>query len=184
VVTTIRQLVDEVRSQMGIAAPQALPAEKAHAPEILRVEDQPARQENGKLILMKDVIFSDKDGDAIFDQPWLISADPPGNYSLLGGFIASASDEQKEGEARDPIFVTCSSQSTFVIDVRIIDQAFNQSEPVQLNFRCPSSKMYISPLLISELAAGLALVVALLWLLVRNVGLRRVMTKSLKQPIM
>jgi hypothetical protein len=165
--------VNDVRNQTVKFEAQTKPVEQTHAPIILHVEDRPPEQKNGVLILKKDIIFSDEDGDAIFDQPWLYSADPRGDYHFSGGFIPSSSDEQVRGEARDPIFVACSSQATFVIDVRIIDQAFNQSEPVRLTFNCPAPKMHISPLLIIGLVAGLSFLFLAVWLFVRYRRARR-----------
>lgn len=176
IIKAIRDLVGEVRSQMGTAAPQISPEEQAHAPVILRVEDLPHGHQNGGLILNKEIIFSDEAGDAIFDLPTLISADPPGNYSLLGGFIPSSSDEQKKGEARDPLYFLCPSQGTFVEEVRIVDQANNQSQPVQVTFTCPVSKDNFSPWLTIGIVAGLALLVAAIWLFLHYRRLRRSVT--------
>jgi pimeloyl-ACP methyl ester carboxylesterase len=173
VVKAIRNLVSEVRSQMGTAAPQLSPAEQAHAPVILRVEDLPDGHQNGRLILNKEIIFSDEAGDAIFDLPTMVSADPPGNYPLLGGFIPSSSDEQKRGEARDPLYFACPSQGTFVEEVRIVDQAYNQSEPVQVTITCPIPEPSSNPWLTIGIVAGLVLLVAATWLILRHRRVRR-----------
>jgi hypothetical protein len=175
VIQSIRKLVNDVRSQMGKFDTQTTPVEQTHAPTILRVEDRPSEYKNGILFLYKDVIFSDEDGDVIFDQPWMVSADPPGDYPLFGGFIPSSSDEQVRGGARDPIIVSCHSQVTFVIDVRIVDQAFNQSESVRLTFNCPPSILYISPSLIIGLVLGLCVLVVAIWLVVRHRRAKRVL---------
>ena len=174
VIQSIRKLVNDVRGQTGISDTETTPVEQTHAPKILRVEDRPSERRNGMLILYKDIIFSDEDGDAIFDQPSMYSVDPSGDYHLLGGFIPSSSDEQVRGVARDPIYVGCPSQATFLIDVRIIDQAFNQSEPVRLTFNCPSYKMYFSPSLIIGLVLGLCVLGVAIWLIVRHRCTRRV----------
>ncbi len=173
VIQSIHKLVNDVRSQTGKFDTQTTPVEQTHAPTILRIEDRPSEYKNGILFLYKDVIFSDEDGDAIFDQPWMVSADPPGDYPLFGGFIPSSSDEQVGGGARDPIIVSCHSQATFVIDVRIVDQTFNQSEPVRLTFNCPAPKTYISPSLIIGLVLGLCVLGVAIWLIVRHRQTRR-----------
>jgi pimeloyl-ACP methyl ester carboxylesterase len=173
VIEAIRNLVSEVRSQMGTADSQISPSDQAYVPVILRVEDRPSEQQNGGLILNKEIIFSDEAGDAIFDLPRMVSADPPGNYLLTGGFIPSSSDEQQKGEAGDPLYFSCPTQGTFVEEVRIIDQAFNQSEPVQVTFTCPAFQDSSSPWLMTGLVAGLVLLVVIIWMLVRYRRSRR-----------
>jgi heme/copper-type cytochrome/quinol oxidase subunit 2 len=86
---------------------------------------------------------------------------------VAGGYISASSEEQKD-EAMDPQAVACSSiQTTFVIEVQIVDQAYNRSEPVLVTFNCPASKDHISPSLIIGLVIGLALLGLVIWLLVR-----------------
>jgi len=170
VIEAIRKLVDEARDQMGVTGSPGEPADQtdaAHRPRILGVADRQQEMRDGKLILHKDIIFTDEAGDAVFDEARLVSVDPPGNFHVSGGFITASSVEQKD-EAMDPQAVACpSKQTTFVIEVRIVDQAYNRSEPVLVTFNCPASKVHISPSLIIGLVIGLALLGLVIWLLVR-----------------
>jgi pimeloyl-ACP methyl ester carboxylesterase len=176
VVEAIRKLVDEARDQMGVTGSPGQPADQtdaAHTPRILGVADRQQEMRDGKLILHKDIVFMDEAGDAVFDEVRLVSADPPGDYSVAGGYISASSEEQKN-EAMDPQAVVCPSiQTTFVIEVQIVDQAYNRSEPVLVTFNCPASKVHISPSLIIGLVIGLTLLGLVIWLLVRYLRSKR-----------
>jgi len=176
VIDAIRKLVDEARDQMGVTGFPGQPADQtdaAHRPRILGVADRQQEMRDGKLILHKDIIFTDEAGDAVFDEVRLVSADPPGDYSVAGGYISASSEEQKN-EAMDPQAVVCPSiQTTFVIEVQIVDQAYNRSEPVLVTFNCPASKVHISPSLIIGLVIGLTLLGLVIWLLVRYLRSKR-----------
>jgi hypothetical protein len=156
------------------AIPPAMPSDQtAHSPKILGVVDRQQEKRNGLLVLHKDVVFTDPAGDAAYDKVRLVSVDPPGDYPVEGGFI-TASPELQKGEAMDPQAVGCPSQkTTIVIEVRIVDQAGNGSEPALLTFNCPASQKGFSLLMISGVAAGLILLALAAWLLVRHRRARR-----------
>jgi len=166
VVDAIRKLVNEAREQMGMAVSPALPADQAHAPRILRVVE---RQEtkDGMLIYREAVHFTDVAGDAVFTSTRLTSGKlleiEIGHVS--GGSITALANAQKQEAVLNATWV-CRSQDTFVLEVQIIDQALNKSEPVTLTFPCPAPENRISPYLIVGLAIGLGLLVGV-WLLVR-----------------
>jgi hypothetical protein len=100
---------------------------------------------------------------------------------VAGGYISASSEEQKD-EAMDSQAVVCPSiQTTFVIEVQIVDQAYNRSEPVLVTFNCPTPKVHISPSLIIGLVIGLALLGLVIWLLVRYLRSKR-MSASVEKP--
>jgi len=175
VVDAIRKLVNEAREQMGVAVASALPADQAHAPRILRVVE---RQEtkDGMLIYRDAVHFTDVAGDAVFTSTRLTSGKlleiEIGHVS--GGSITALANAQKQEAVLNATWV-CRSQDTFVLEVQIIDQALNKSEPVTLTFPCPAPENRISPYLIVGLAIGLGLLVGV-WLLVRYRRSKRVHT--------
>jgi pimeloyl-ACP methyl ester carboxylesterase len=176
VIDAIRKLVDAARDPMGVTGSPGEPADQtdaAHTPRILGVADRQLEMRDGQLILHKDIIFTDEAGDAVFDEVRLVSADPPGDYFVAGGYISVSSEEQKD-EAMDPQAVACPSlQTTFVIEVQIVDQAYNRSEPVLVTFNCPASKVHSNPSLIIGLVIGLALLGLVIWLLVRYLRSKR-----------
>jgi pimeloyl-ACP methyl ester carboxylesterase/membrane protease YdiL (CAAX protease family) len=168
VINAITKMVSEVQDKMEGSIPSTQPVDQAaHAPKILGVVDRKAEKQNGLLILHKDVVFTDPAGDAAYDTVRLVSIDPPGNFPVEGGFI-TASPEQQKSEAMDPQAVGCPSKpTTFEIEVRIVDQAGNESEPVLLAFNCAASPKNASPLLIIGLTLGMGLLVGA-WLLISH----------------
>jgi len=171
IIEAIRTLVNEARSRMGVTMPPALPADltdMTHTPRILRVVER-RETKNGMLTYYDDVYFTDDAGDAVFATVALTSGNLPGNQSLSGGSITASANEQ-ENEAMETVHWVCYSQGTFVIEMQIVDQAINKSEPVKFTFPCPAPKTGISLYLILGLAIGLGLLVVLAWLLV---GYRR-----------
>lgn len=169
ILEAIRKLVSEARSQGEVANPAALPADPAvaaHAPKILRVVERQGAP-NGYLVICKDIYYSDGAGDAVFVTTSLISANPPRDWLWRGGFLTASANDQKQ-EGLDTITWGCDRQESLVIEARIVDQALNWSEPVNLTITCPAPQRKISLVLIAGLATGLGLLAGAAWLLLRH----------------
>jgi pimeloyl-ACP methyl ester carboxylesterase len=172
VIDAIRKLVNEARSQMGdVISPADQTKVARHAPVILRVVER-TENEDGRLIVHKDITFTDAEGDAMAVVNKVVSYD-------LGAYHPYASNDvilESSDEQRDEAFATVTwsnPSSTIVYETRILDRAGNLSEPVILTFTCPARQRNISPMLIIGLVAGLGLLTVVAWLLVRYRRSRR-----------
>ena len=68
-----------------------------HPPVILHVEEREETQ-NGRLLLSKDIYFTDPDGDATTVVNTLVAVDPPEFIATVGDdSITVPADEQKQG---------------------------------------------------------------------------------------
>ncbi len=169
VIEAIRSLVNEARSRSGEAMPPALPEDQTgasnHTPVILRAAER-TETENGNVTVYEDFSFTDAAGDATLGVIKLISSTVPMN--VTDDVITASADEQKGEALVTSVWGCLKSQSRFVIEYRILDQAGNLSEPVTRSLVCPGGASSISPLLIIGIVAGLGLLLAAAWLLVGN----------------
>lgn len=143
--------------------PVPLPAGQtvaAHTPVILRVEER-TKNQNGQLLLHKDIYFTDPAGDATTVIHRLFATVPAGIY--IPGFddvrITASADEQKikglvTSSVGCPVVLYPLS---LTIETRIPDAAGNLSEPVVVDFACPANPPNSIPSLIFELILGLGL---------------------------
>jgi hypothetical protein len=155
-------------------APTAQPASQMdaanHAPVILRVEERTENQ-NGQVLLHKDIYFSDREGDATTVVHRLISTVPAGIY--ISRFddvdITASADEQKlKGLVTSPVACPVVLYPfSLTIEARIRDATGNLSEPVIVNFACPANPPNSIPSLIIELVIGLGLLAGF-WLSFRK----------------
>jgi pimeloyl-ACP methyl ester carboxylesterase len=169
VIDAIRKLVNEARDRMGLTIPPALPADQAamaHTPRFLRVVEK-QEIKDGKLIYRDAVYYTDTAGDAEILKLSLLSGSLLEGENLDERSILTNSADEQEHEAMIDATWVCRSQDTFVLELQIVDQARNSSEPMNLTFQCPAPKVYISPSLIIGLVIGLALLGLAIWLLVR-----------------
>mgnify|MGYP006871749066 CR=1 FL=1 len=155
-------------------APTAQPASQTdaanHAPVILRVEERTENQ-NGQVLLHKDIYFTDREGDATTVVHTLISTVPAGIY--LSRFddvdITASADEQKlKGLVTSPVACPVVLYPfSLTIEARIRDVTGNLSEPMIVNFACPANPPNSIPSLIIELVIGLGLLAGF-WLSFRK----------------
>jgi hypothetical protein len=140
-----------------------------HPPVILHVEERSEIQ-NGRLLISKDIYFTDADGDATTVVNRLVSTDPADmSISLADDSIAVPADEQKE-EALVTSAMTCpSTLSPFSLTVedRIRDAPGNLSGPVTVVFSCPASPPTSAPFVIAALVIGFGLMTGF-WLYIRK----------------
>jgi pimeloyl-ACP methyl ester carboxylesterase len=175
VVEAIRKLVDEARDRMGLTIPPALPAEQAvlaHTPRFLRVVEK-QEIKDGKLIYRDAVYYTDTAGDAEILKLSLLSGNILEGENLDERSILTNSTDEQKHEALINATWVCRSQDSFVLELQIVDQARNSSDPVNLTFQCPAPKVDISPSLITGLVIGLALLGLGIWLLVRYLRSKR-----------
>jgi hypothetical protein len=141
-----------------------------HAPVILRVEERTENQ-NGQVLLHKDIYFTDREGDATTVVHRLISTVPAGIY--VSRFddvdITASADEQKlKGLVTSPVACPVVLYPfSLTIEARIRDATGNLSEPVIVNFACPANPPNSIPSLIIELVIGLGLLAGF-WLSFRK----------------
>ena len=152
--------------------PTPLPAEQtdaAHAPVILRVEERTENQ-NGQLLLYKDIYFTDPDGDAIILVNKLVSTDPediPARFA--DDPITVPVDEQKR-TGLITISIGCRvalNPYSYTTEDRIRDAAGNLSEPATVIFACPANPPNSIPSVIFELVLGVGLLTGF-WLSFRK----------------
>ncbi|NTU56357.1 MAG: hypothetical protein HGA79_08925 [Anaerolineales bacterium] len=141
----------------------------SHPPVILRVEEREEIQ-NGWLILIKDIYFTDPEGDATTIVNTLVATDPAELSLPIGNdSITTPAEEQKrEGLAASPL--RCSSTLipySLTIEDRIRDAAGNLSEPVTVTFACPTNPPNSLPFVIAAFIIGLGLLAGL-WLSLRK----------------
>lgn len=109
-----------------------------HAPVILRVEER-QKTKGGKLTYYKDVYYSDSVGDAEIVKFSLLSGKLLAGENLPeSNAITDWADKQRH-EAVLNFHWVCNSQQTFVLEVQVVDQAGNSSEPLTLTFPCSSA---------------------------------------------
>lgn len=152
--------------------PILLPTEqtdRAHAPIILRVEEREETQ-NGQLIIIKDIYFTDPDGDAIAIVNTLVATDPADFSATLGDDAITAPVNEQRRAALATSTMRCGSslrQYSLTIEDRIRDAAGNLSEPVTVVFACPANPPNSIPFAIVALVIGAGLMVGL-WLYFRK----------------
>jgi hypothetical protein len=175
IVDALGKLVKEVRGMAGVNLSEKNTAgntlDVAHTPRILRVVERQERKD-GKLIIYKDVHFTDDGGDAAIVDASMVSGDLGEGQHVRGGLVTASAAEQKH-EAMETVTWVCYRQGTYVLEMKFVDRAGNSSEPVDLTFPCPAPRWYISPLLISGLGAGLGLLAVVAWLQVPSCCARR-----------
>jgi pimeloyl-ACP methyl ester carboxylesterase len=127
--------------ETALSAPSAAQTAGAdHAPVILRVAERQERLD-GRLIVDKDIYFTDAGGDAVTGLITLVSTSPRNvkGISIENDFIVASSDEQKR-EALVTSTWTCGGgipNLSLVLEYRIQDQAGNLSAPVTFTVSCP-----------------------------------------------
>lgn len=184
IVEVLRKQVNEVRN-LAVKNPAAEKntagdlIDASHMPKILRVVERQARRD-GRLIINKDVYFTDDAGDAAVAEISLVSGDLGEGQHFRGGLVTASAVEQKH-EAMETATWVCYTQGTFVLEMKIVDGAGNSSEPVNLTFPCPAPQD-ISSFLIIGLIAGLGLSGLAAWLLVHYSRARRVTTSPDRVP--
>jgi hypothetical protein len=150
-----------------LPAGQTVPA---HTPVILRAEER-IEDQNGQLLLHKDIYFTDPAGDATTVIHQLFATVPTGIY--IPGFddvrITASADEQKiEGLVTSSVGCPVVLYPlSLTIETRICDAAGNLSEPVVVSFACPANPPNSKPSLIFELILWLSLLTGF-WLYFRK----------------
>ncbi|GEM_PF-969778 len=142
----------------------------AHTPVILRVEERTDDQ-NGQLLLHKDIYFTDPAGDAITVIHQLLATVPAGIYfpRFDDVRITASADEQKiEGLVTSSVGCPVVLYPlSLTIETRICDASGNLSEPVVVEFACPANPPNRIPSLIFELILWLGLLTGF-WLSFRK----------------
>jgi len=167
-------LVPACARQPQLIMPTALPVNQTgtvnHAPIILQVEERTENQ-NGQLILHKDIYFTDPQGDATTVEHSLISTVPAGIYITRFDAVditASADEQKLKGLVTSSVGCPLTLYSfSLAIETRIRDAAGNLSEPVIVNFACPANPPNSMSSLIFELVLGLGLLTGF-WLSFRK----------------
>lgn len=141
----------------------------SHSPVILRVEEREEIQ-NGRLVIIKDIYFTDPEGDATTIVNTLVATDPAELTLPIGDdAITTPAEEQKlEGLAASPL--RCSSTLipySLTIEDRIRDAAGNLSEPITIVFACPADPPNSLPFVIAAIIIGLGLLAGF-WLYFRK----------------
>jgi pimeloyl-ACP methyl ester carboxylesterase len=181
VIEAIHALVSEVRSRSGETMAPAQPAdgtgEAKHTPTILRAAER-TENRDGQWRIHHDITFMDAAGDATLVINKVMATSESLNFTISDDIILASADEQKR-EALVTIPWGCGSVTRpywIVLEFQILDRAGNTSEPVTFTDTCSATQRPISPFLIIGLVAGLALLVAAAWLLVRYRRARRAAT--------
>lgn len=141
----------------------------AHAPVILRVQERQETQ-NGKLILIKDIYFTDPDGDATTVVNGLVATDPADFSAAVGDDVITAPADEQKQVALVASAMGCGlalRQYSLTIEDRIRDAAGNLSEPIIVVFTCPANPANSLPTTIVALVIGMGLLVGL-WLYLRK----------------
>ena len=140
-----------------------------HPPVILRVEEREETQ-NGRLLLSKDIYFTDPDGDATTVVNTLVATDPPEFNAAIGDDVITVpAAEQKQGAMVASAMRCPPTLRSFslTIEDRIRDAAGNLSEPITVIFACPANPPNNLPYVIVALVIGAGLLVGL-WLYFRK----------------
>jgi hypothetical protein len=142
-----------------------------HTPVILRVEDREENQ-NGILLLHKDIFFSDAKGDATVVANKIVGTDPQGGifaHATDDPIIASPEEQKQEGLVTSTFGCPSTLLDPFSITIedRVRDQAGNLSAPVTFTFSCAANPPSNLPFLIAGAIVGLVLLVCA-WLFFRS----------------
>ena len=179
VIEAIRTLVSETWGRTGETLAPAQPAdgtgEAQHSPVILSAAER-TESTDGQVRIHHDITFMDAAGDAALVINKVMATSESLSFTISDDIIEATADEQKRqalvtlpwgcGSVRQPYWI--------VLEFQILDRAGNTSEPVTFTDTCPAVQGGIGPSLIIGLSAGLVLLAAAAWLLIRRrTGLRK-----------
>ena len=116
-----------------------------HPPVILRVEEG-QETKDGKLTYYRDVYYSDAAGDAEIVKFSLLSGKLLAGETLPESNAITDSADLQRHEAVLNFHWVCNSQQTLVLEVQVVDQAGNLSEPLNLTFPCSSAASAPTPM--------------------------------------
>ena len=140
-----------------------------HPPVILRVEEREEIQ-NGRLLLSKDIYFTDPEGDATTVVNTLVAADPAGFAATVSDDVITVPADEQKRDAMITSAMGCPSELrpfSLTVEDRIRDAAGNLSKPVTVIFACPANPPNSLPFMIVTLVVGLGLLSGL-WLYFRK----------------
>jgi hypothetical protein len=160
---TVLALLLTACSTLLSTPPAVLPAKQPdaenHIPVILRIEER-TENDNGRLLLHKDIYFTDPDGDATSVVNKLAATDPAGLHATWGDdpITVPAAEQKQIGLVTSTLGCPVTLYPVaFTVEDRLLDAAGNLSEPVTFRFACPANPPNSLPSLSFALVFGLGL---------------------------
>jgi len=144
-VLSLALLVTACSSPTRASQPAGQTGATDHPPVILRVEERQTTKD-GKASYYRDVYYSDAAGDAEIVKFSLLSGKLLAGENIPESNAITDSADMQRHEAVLNFHWVCNSQQTFVLEVQVVDQAGNSSEPLNLTFPCSSAASAPTPM--------------------------------------